>query len=177
MSIVKKIAIIGTSGSGKTTLAKELSKCLKIQSYELDNLYWLPNWQCVDLDLLRQKVKSITNNKHWIICGNYSNLRDITLEKADTIIWLDFPITLVLYRNLVRAFKRIFSKKAICNGNYETFSKTFFSKDSILLWALTTHWKHKKIYPRLFREKEYSQKNILRFGSTGILSKWLETLS
>ena len=133
---MKRVAIIGTSGSGKTTLAKKLSKCLKIQSYELDNLYWLPNWQHTDLDSFRKKVKSITNNKQWIICGNYSKLRDITLEKADTIIWLDFPIALVLYRNLIRCFKRVFSKQAICNGNYETISRTFFSKDSILLWAL-----------------------------------------
>ena len=174
---MKKIAIIGTSGSGKTTLAKKLSKLLKIQSYELDNLYWLPNWQHNDLDSFRKKVKSITNNKQWIICGNYSKLRDITLEKADTIIWLDFHIALVLYRNLVRAFKRIFSKETICNGNYETFSKTFFSKRSILLWALTTHIKHKRVYPVLFSETKYLNKKILRFSSISDLREWLITLS
>lgn len=173
---MKRIAIIGTSGSGKTTLAKKLSKCLKIQSYELDNLYWLPNWQHNDLDLFREKVKSITNNKHWIICGNYSKLRDITLEKADTIIWLDFSIMLVLYRNLIRCFKRVFSKCTICNGNYETISRTFFSKDSILLWALTTHWKHKKTYPRLFKNKEYSKKTTLRFKSAVALNRWFNSL-
>lgn len=40
----KRINVIGTSGSGKSTIARAIAERLDIPVYELDSLYWKPEW-------------------------------------------------------------------------------------------------------------------------------------
>jgi len=47
--------------------------------------------------------KRIVNKEEWIIDGNYGGTIDIRLQAADTIIFLDIPRTICVYR----AFKRM----------------------------------------------------------------------
>lgn len=173
---MKKILIIGTSGSGKTTLASKLSQLLNIPAYELDNLYWLPNWKAIPINLFRKEVDKLSDRDKWIICGNYSSVRDILWGKADTFIWLDYPFYLSFYRALLRSLKRIFIRETCCNGNYETISRTFLSKNSILLWVAKSHWRHKKNYISAFLEKQYRQKSLIRITSPKQLSAWMKLI-
>lgn len=173
---MKRIAIVGTSGAGKTTVAKKLSRKLNIPAYELDNLYWLPGWQSTDWSIFAEKVSSIVEKDSWIICGNYSKVREIIWDKADMIIWLDYSFLLCFIRSLLRSIKRIFTKQQCCNGNYETISRTFFSKNSILLWIIKSHSRHKKSYASAFLEERYNKKVLVRVSSpkqlAAVLSKF-----
>src|SRR5699024_11131736 len=45
----------------------------------------------------------LVNKEEWIIDGNYGGTIDIRLQAADTIIFLDIPRTICVYR----AFKRM----------------------------------------------------------------------
>ena len=55
---------------------------------------------------------------------------------ADTLIWLDLPFPLVMWRLLRRTLGRIRSRQDLWGtGNRESFRGAFLSRDSILLWT------------------------------------------
>ena len=81
---MKRIVIVGTSGCGKTTLANKLSKMLSIPCIDLDDYYWLPNWQSRDPEEFYTIVGELTKDESWIINGNYSNVRKLIWERCDT---------------------------------------------------------------------------------------------
>jgi adenylate kinase family enzyme len=122
---MQRISIIGTSGSGKTTLAKQISQSLNIPHIELDYLYWQPNWVEHSDDIFRSKVSQALSINSWIVDGNYSQVRDIIWQKADTIIWLDYALSVILNRIIWRTLQRVLKKQEVCNGNRETWQTNF----------------------------------------------------
>ena len=48
----------------------------------------------------------------------------------------------------------------------ELFWKTFFTRDSIILWTLKMFHKNRKDYPKLFEKPEYSHIKFIRLRST-----------
>ncbi len=141
--------IIGTSGSGKTTFGNNLSKLLKIPCTDLDNLYWLPNWQKREENDFFNHFKEKLNSEHWIFCGNYTQYLQRIWCQADTIIWLDLPLMTCLWRALKRSIYRIIKLETCCNGNYETVDR-LCGKDSILLWIWNSYSRRKKDYEEAF---------------------------
>jgi adenylate kinase family enzyme len=99
---MKRIAIIGSGGSGKSTLARELGKILKLPVYHLDALYWKPGWVRTPDEEWDQLMEALVSKEEWIIDGNYGRTMDIRLRKADTIIYLDYPTYLCLFRAIKR---------------------------------------------------------------------------
>ena len=95
---MKKIVLIGSGGSGKSTLARQLGERLKIKVYHLDALFWKPNWVGVPKDEQTKVQNDLVKKESWIIDGNYGGTMDIRLNAADTIIFLDIPRTICLYR-------------------------------------------------------------------------------
>ena len=72
--------------------------------------------------------------------GNYGQVRDLVWRAADTLIWLDLPFPLVMWRLLRRTVGRVLSRQDLWGtGNRETFRTAFLSRHSILLWAIKTH--------------------------------------
>lgn len=100
---MKKIVIIGSGGSGKSTLARQLGKKLKRKVYHLDALFWKPNWVGVPKEEQKKVQNDLVKEEEWIIDGNYGGTMEIRLNAADTIIFLDIPRTICVFR----AFKRM----------------------------------------------------------------------
>jgi adenylate kinase family enzyme len=140
---MKRIVIIGTCGSGKTTLGNHLAENLDYPVTDLDDLSWLPNWTRRPIDEFASLIEKATLSETWIICGNQSRFRHLIWPKADTIIWLDLPLHTLLWRTTRRALRNIKTKKAFCNGNYESFSR-FLGRHSIIVWVLKTFLKHRR---------------------------------
>lgn len=99
-----KIAIIGHSGGGKSTLARFLAQTYQLPLLHLDQLYFLPNWQArPEKEVIRDLRAFLDRENDWVIDGIYSKfLFYERLEKADTIIFLDFPRWISFYRILKR---------------------------------------------------------------------------
>lgn len=106
---MKKVILIGSGGSGKSTLARQIGTKLNLNIYHLDALFWKPNWVGVPRKEQIAVQKDLVKKKEWIIDGNYGGTLDIRLHAAETIIFLDIPRTICVYR----AFKRMvkFRKK------------------------------------------------------------------
>ena len=145
----QRIIIIGTSCSGKTTLAQQVSQQLAIKHVELDELHWLPGWQEREPAVFRQMVTDVVSGDSWVVDGNYSIVRDILWSRATRIIWLDYPLSTVLFHAVKRTVMRVTTRLPVCAGNVETFRQAFFSRDSIIWWVLKTYHKNRRKYPKL----------------------------
>lgn len=172
---MKRIAIVGTTGSGKTTLAEQLAARLGIPMIDLDALFWEANWTPTDLQLFRQRVSQAVTTEQWITSGNYSKARDLIWGKADTLVWLDYPLGLVLYRLLRRALQRIITQEELWGGNRETWRGQFLSRDSLFLYALRSHGRHRREYPSI--AAAYPGLKLVHLHSPRQAQVWLNELT
>lgn len=97
--------VIGCCGSGKSTFSTKLQTLTKLELFHLDQYYWKPNWEESNKEEWKKTVQELANKFHWIIDGNYSGTMDIRLEKADTVIYFDYPTWKCLWRVILRTFK------------------------------------------------------------------------
>lgn len=99
---MRRVLVIGPCGSGKSTLARELAPRLGLPLIHIDQLGWQPGWVETDNAQLRAKVETAVAGDAWLIEGNYASLLAPRVERADTVIYLDFPIRLCLWRLIRR---------------------------------------------------------------------------
>lgn len=144
--MIQRIHIIGPGGSGKTSLGAALSARLGIPHVELDDLYWQENWQETPAELFLEKVRTALVGERWVVDGNYRQARDTIWEKADTVVWLDYPIGLVIWWLLRRSIRRAVSQELLWGRNRETLGKLFFSTDSLLFYTLRTFFPRRRRY-------------------------------
>jgi adenylate kinase family enzyme len=172
----RRIAVVGTSGSGKTTLASRLAQRLRIPHVELDALHWGPDWTPVSWELFRERVSHVLSGDAWSTDGNYSRVRDIVWGRADTVVWLDYSLPVVMARVTRRTMKRTLGREELWNGNRERFWAAFFSRDSIIWWALSTYRRRKKEYPLLFCQTQYAHLRVVHLTSPHATHRWLDGL-
>lgn len=169
-----RIVVVGVTGSGKTTTSLRLSRLLNIPHIELDSLHWLPGWVMVETDTFRQSVIEALSGPTWVTDGNYRKARDIIWERATTLVWLDYPLPVILWQLTWRTLKRITTREVLWNGNRETWQGAFFSKDSLFLWALQSYPHFRKQYPQLLGRPEYAHLEVIRSRSRGETERWLQ---
>jgi adenylate kinase family enzyme len=151
-----RVAIVGTSCSGKSTLARTLAAALKVPHIELDASYWGPNWRPVDAQEFRRRVDYLTSQPRWVCDGNYSGVRDLVWQRAESVVWLNYSLPLVMTRALRRTLKRCISGSRLFSGNRESFRLSFLSRDSILLWVIRTHRARQVEFPKLFTDNRHA---------------------
>ena len=171
-----RISVIGTSGCGKTTLARQLSQRLNIPHIELDALHWDPEWTPAKTDEFRRRVSAAIAGESWTACGNYGAVRDLVMARADTLIFLDYSMTVVFTRVVRRTVRRCLKREELWNGNRERFFTQLFTADSLFLWVITSWRIHRRDYPKMLRRQHQLGKRILRFRSPEQTRRWLETV-
>ena len=100
---MERIVIIGCGGAGKSTLARQLGKKTGLPVVHLDSIFWLPGWVEMERDEFDRRVLDEMAKEKWIIDGNYNRTMPQRLQHCDTIVYLDFPRMVCLYR----IFKRL----------------------------------------------------------------------
>jgi adenylate kinase family enzyme len=100
---MNKIMVIGVgSGVGKSTFANRLSALTGIEVTHLDRLFWRSGWVEAPLEEFREAQQQVVQNTKWIIEGNYTGTIAIREAYADTVIYLELPLLVCLYRVLKR---------------------------------------------------------------------------
>jgi adenylate kinase family enzyme len=169
----RRIVVIGTTGSGKTTMARRLSQKLGVPHVELDALHWEPNWTEASNEVFRERVERALRCDEWVVDGNYGVVRDIVWGRADTIIWLDYTLPVMLWRLTRRTLRRIATQEELWGGNRESVRTTFFSRDSLFVWQLTTYRRRRRENPSLLARPEHSHLQVVRLPSPSAARRWL----
>jgi adenylate kinase family enzyme len=160
---LRRVAVIGTSCAGKTTFAAALAARLQAPHIELDALHWRADWVPAPRADFRRAVAAATAADRWVSDGNYSMVRDLVWRRATAVIWLDYPFPTVLWRALYRTVRRALQREELYSGNRETFRKALLSRDSILLWVLTTYGRRRREFPRLFGQPAFAHLETIAF--------------
>ena len=172
----RRIVVVGVTGSGKTTLARELSDRLGLPHVELDALYWEPNWTPAPAETFRARVAEALQGGAWVADGNYGIARDIVWARADTLVWLDYGLPVILWQLTRRMWRRVFSHEELWNGNRERLGDHFFSRDSLYLWVFKTYWRRKREIPMLLEFPENKHLKVFHFKSPRELEEWLNSM-
>ena len=99
---MKKVLVIGPGGAGKSTLARRLGELLQIDVKHLDRFYWRAGWQEPPKEEWLNTVKQLMSAESWIIDGNYGGTLETRIEHCDTIVFLDLPRLVCLWRVVKR---------------------------------------------------------------------------
>jgi adenylate kinase family enzyme len=99
---MQRILVIGSGGSGKSSVAKEIAHRLRLPLIHLDALYWHPGWRPTEKDAWDQVVRELIAAPRWVIDGNYGGTLDMRLARCDTVVFLDLPRLVCLWRVLER---------------------------------------------------------------------------
>lgn len=100
---MRRVAIIGSGGAGKSTLARKLGEITGLAVIHLDREYWRPGWTETPKPEWKARVEELVTGEEWIIDGNFGGTMEIRLAAADTVVLLDFPRMLCMYRAIKRA--------------------------------------------------------------------------
>ena len=172
----RRIVVVGTSGSGKTTVAGQIAQRLGIPHVELDALHWNPNWTPARLDVFRERTAQALSGDEWVVDGNYSKVRDIVWSRTDTVVWLDYSLPVIMRQLIGRTWRRCLTQEELWSGNRESLREALLSRDSILLWALSTYRRRKREYPMLFSQPEHAHLTVVHLHSPQVARTWLSSL-
>lgn len=161
-----RISIVGGSGSGKSTLCDILSKELNLPAIHLDGINFKPNWVERDKTERDKIISDIAFDDKWIIDGNYTKSIKNRFDRADLIIWLDYPVFMLLKGVFKRIIKNFNSERSEIPGCKERLDFNFIKYVAFY---------NKRSRSRLTTNLDTIPKEkILRFRKQKDLNKWLK---
>jgi adenylate kinase family enzyme len=166
--------VVGTSCSGKTTFARRLAITLDTQHFELDSLYWGPEWTL--RPNFQQEVRAAVKRPRWVIDGNYSAVRDTIWRRCTAIVWLDYSFSRVFSQALRRTVRRIITRERLYSGNRETIRRALFDTEGIPWWVVRTHRKRRREFPELFKRPEYGHAAVIQLPTPAAAQTFLAEL-
>ncbi len=178
---VRRVSVVGNSGSGKTTLARTLAARLGLVHVELDAIYHGPGWTEPEPDVFSLSVAEALDaaSDGWVVCGNYSAVREpVIWPRADTVVVLDLPKRVVMWRILTRTLRRVVRREKLWNGNRETLSNLFAwdPERNIIRWAWVRHAVYRDRYRRAASESGNADLDFVFLRSPADVDAFIESV-
>ncbi|MDC0886920.1 topology modulation protein [Altererythrobacter sp.] len=160
--------VIGPCGAGKSTAATRVAALLDLPLFHLDRFHWHPGWVEGDKAELRAALEPVVSQEKWIIDGNYGSTMKRRLERADTILYLDYSTLLCLFRAVKRVWRyRGRTRPDMTEGCPERFDYEFFRY--IFNWNIAPRQRTEALL-------DGCAVDIHRFGTPRQLEHWIGNL-
>lgn len=175
---MKRINVVGTSGSGKSTFSRLLASKLDYPYLEMDAMFWKANWQESSDEEFLSILKRQLSQDCWVLDGNYNRTALIKWQNVDCVIWVDYSFSRTLYQAIKRALLRSITKVELWKntGNVESLRKSFFSRDSVILWTIKTYRRNRVHYSEMFQDPNYRHINFVRVTNPKMAKAYINQL-
>jgi adenylate kinase family enzyme len=118
--------IIGSGGAGKSTLAARVGARTGLPVVHLDARHWRPGWVAPPEADWRREVAALAAEPAWVMDGNFGGTLDLRLAAADTVVFLDLPRLVCVWRVLRRVARYAGrSRPDMAPGCPERFDREF----------------------------------------------------
>ena len=171
-----RVVVVGTTGSGKTDLAREVARALGVPHVEFDAYRHGPGWSETPDDVFRERLRDALAGGSWVGDGNYRVARSVVWPRATLLVWLDYPLRVVLWRLCRRIVRRAIRRPELWNGNRERTRQQLLTRDSLILWALGSHGRHRREIPRELERPEHAHLRLVRLRTPRQAAAWLDGL-
>ncbi len=176
--VSRRIACIGSTTSGKTTLATRLAELLDLTAVDLDGLAWEPGWREAHVDIFRDRIRHALASDAWVTSGNYiGDAQDLIWTRADTVVFLDMSIPLLVRRVLTRSWGR--RGVVLWGTNTEKFwpHLKVWSRDSLIYFAITTTRRRRRQFEAWQSDPRWSHIRFHRLRSPAEVARFLDTVA
>jgi adenylate kinase family enzyme len=102
---MRRVLVIGSGGAGKSTFAARLAQRTGLPLVHLDAQYWQPGWVEPAPEVWTDTLARLISGERWIMDGNYGGSLERRLAASDTVIFLDMPRWLCLWRVVLRRLR------------------------------------------------------------------------
>ena len=139
------------------------------EQIDLDALNWLPNWEglnATDPERLERRMRAATAGDAWVVAGSYTKQSQATFwPRLQTIVWLDLPMPLLVYRVIVRSWRRWRDQQHLWGTNYENFWRQLMvwrGEDSLIWWILNLHYDKRRRMYQTITDPAWAHVNVVR---------------
>lgn len=158
---------VGCSGSGKSSYARAVADVIGGAHHELDATFHQADWSPLPTDEFRRRVTAFVDAERWTIDGGYRAVRSLVLARAEVIVCLDLPKSVVMRQVVRRTVRRWWRREELWNGNREPFTNfvRWDPEKSIIRWAWTRYGRYHDQIDWLVRVGPALGKNVVRVRS------------
>jgi adenylate kinase family enzyme/N-acetylglutamate synthase-like GNAT family acetyltransferase len=161
----KRITIIGNTGSGKSWLARKLGKILDLPVTHCDCIFLKENWVPENKEVVATKLNEIALQDKWIIDGNYKRSMENRFERADAIIFLNYPENFCIESIMNRKNERRIGIPNYLNGENDNV-------EALIMHVKEFKEKLEKIQPLLEKHKD----KVIEFVHRGQVNHLISSL-
>lgn len=103
--LMQRVVILGRGGAGKSTLARALGSRTGLPALELDKHFWQPGLLPLSRKAWRETQTGLACQQAWVMDGDLGphDVLEARLTAADTVIVLDYPLLVCLWRAAPRS--------------------------------------------------------------------------
>jgi adenylate kinase family enzyme len=170
---VRRIVIGGNSGAGKTTLARELADRLGLPFVEMDSFFHGPGW--TPRPTFVADVDAFTAQDAWVTDSlGYPQVVDLVWQRADTLVWLDYPRWLCEVRVLRRSLVRGALRRSLWNGNRESLLRMVTDPEHPVRWGWRHHQDKRRLVLERLGDPRFSHLTVVPLRSPRETTYWLK---
>ena len=177
----RRISIVGTTGSGKTHFARKLAERLELPICELDQLRRDVVADGPSEKSFQDRVADLAQGDEWIIDGHYRDVRHLIWSRAETVVWLNYPLRVVALQLMTR-FRQKRSARGFgadqpsALGAAASPAANEGASWTRRLGRLMRTLRERRVYGRLLRSSDYRGVQIVELRSIEATRQWLRDL-